>query len=73
LGFIKIPYICDMDKPKRRGSFMNLNEVNKWLDKNNLPQLITEGNQISTKRIKSLMDESTFREMSCDVVTMISI
>jgi hypothetical protein len=62
-----------MDKPKRRGSFMNLNEVNKWLDKNNLSRLNTEGGQVSTKRIKSLMNESTFREMSCDVVTMISI
>jgi len=60
-----------MDKPKRRGSFMNLNEVNKWLDKNNLSRLNTEGGQVSTKRIKSLMNESTFREMSCDVVTMI--
>jgi hypothetical protein len=60
-----------MDKPKRRGSFMNLNDVNKWLAKNNLPRLITEGNQISTKRIKSLRDESTFRHISCDVVTMI--
>ena len=60
-----------MDKPKRRGSFMNLNEVNKWLDKNNLTRLNTEGGQVSTKRIKSLMDESTFRHMSCDVVTMI--
>lgn len=60
-----------MNKPKRRGSFMNLNEVNKWLDKNNLSRLNTEGGQVSTKRIKSLMDESTFRHMSCDVVTMI--
>lgn len=60
-----------MDKPKRRGSFMNLISINKWLVNNNLPQLITEGGQISTKRIKSLMDEKTFREMSCDVVTII--
>ena len=60
-----------MDKPKRSGSFMNLNEVNKWLDKNNLSRLNTEGGQVSTKRIKSLMDEKTFRHMSCDVVTMI--
>ena len=60
-----------MDKPKRRGSFMNLNEVNKWLDKNNLSRLNTEGSQVSTKRIKSLMDEKTFKEMSCEVVTMI--
>ena len=50
---------------------MNLNEVNKWLVNNNLTRLNTEGGQVSTKRIKSLMDESTFRHMSCDVVTMI--
>lgn len=50
---------------------MNLISINKWLVNNNLPQLITEGGQISTKRIKSLMDEKTFREMSCDVVTII--
>ena len=60
-----------MDKPKHRGSFMNLNEVNKWLVNNNLTRLNTEGGQVSTKRIKSLMDESTFRHMYCYVVTMI--
>lgn len=43
-----------MDKPKRRGSFMNLNEVNKWLVNNNLTRLNTEGGQVSTKRIKSI-------------------
>ena len=34
-----------MDKPKRTGSFMNLIDVNKWLVKNDLPELNTEGNQ----------------------------
>lgn len=60
-----------MDKPKRTGSFMNLIDVNKWLVKNDLPELNTEGNQVTTKRIKNLMDEKTFKEMSCEVVTLL--
>lgn len=62
-----------MNKSKRIGSFMNINKVNKWLVSNNLPELNIDGLIISTKRIKDLLDEKTFREMSCDVVTSIYI
>ena len=60
-----------MDKPKRIGSFMNINKVNKWLVNNNLPELNIDGCIVSTKRIKDLLDEKTFREVSCYVVTSI--
>ena len=53
-----------MDKPKHIGSFMNINKVNKWL-------VNIDGCIVSTKRIKDLLDEKTFREMSCYVVTSI--
>ena len=60
-----------MNKSKRIGSFMNVNKVNNWLVSNNLPELNIDGLIISTKKIKDLLDEKTFREMSCDVVTSI--
>lgn len=60
-----------MNKSKRIGSFMNINKVNTWLVSNNLPELNIDGLIISTKRIKDSLDEKTFREMSCDVVTSI--
>ena len=62
-----------MNKSKRIGSFMNINKVNTWLVSNNLPELNIDGLIISTKKIKDLLDEKTFREMSCDVVTSIYI
>lgn len=52
---------------------MNVNKVNKWLVSNNLPELNIDGLIISTKKIKDSLDEKTFREMSCDVVTSIYI
>lgn len=60
-----------MNKSKRIGSFMNINKVNTWLVSNNLPELNIDGLIISTKRIKDSLDEKTFREMSCNVVTSI--
>lgn len=56
---------------KRIGSFMNLNKVNIWLVSNNKPELNIDGLIISTKIIKDSLDEKTFRQMSCDVVTTI--
>jgi hypothetical protein len=60
-----------MNKSKRIGSFMNINKVNMWLVNNNLPELNIDGLIISTKIIKDSLDEKTFRQMSCDVVTNI--
>jgi len=60
-----------MNKSKRIGSFMNINKVNMWLVSNNLPELNIDGLIISTKIIKDSLDEKTFRQMSCDVVTNI--
>jgi hypothetical protein len=60
-----------MNKSKRIGSFMNINKVNTWLVSNNLPELNIDGLIISTKKIKDSLDEKTFREMSCNVVTSI--
>jgi len=60
-----------MNKSKRIGSFMNINKVNMWLVSNNLPELNIDGLIISTKIIKDSLDEKTFRQMSCDVVTTI--
>ena len=64
-------YICYMNKSKRIGSFMNINKVNMWLVSNNLPELNIDGLIISTKIIKDSLDEKTFRQMSCDIVTTI--
>ena len=50
---------------------MNINKVNMWLVNNNLPELNIDGLIISTKIIKDSLDEKTFRQMSCDVVTNI--
>jgi len=60
-----------MNKSKRIGSFMNINKVNMWLVSNNLPELNIDGLIISTKIIKDSLDEKTFRQMSCDIVTTI--
>jgi hypothetical protein len=60
-----------MNNIKRIGSFMNLNKVNIWLVSNNKPELNIDGLIISTKIIKDSLDEKTFREMSCEVITSI--
>lgn len=66
-----IPYLCIMNKPQLKGSFMRLDQVNDWLNNKGHNTVDINGSFIRVEVLKRFIDAGVFRQLQCDVTTII--